>query len=582
MSAAEDTSAQAVLVLLHMLRCDGGTQARATMDQATIEAYQEKLDELPPVVVFQDDDGLQWLADGFHRVEAHRRAGRDMLTGYVRRGTQRDARLYACGANAKHGLPRSNEDKRRAVTILLEDDEWASWADAEIASACHVDRKFVRTMRDRLGIHATERTYQRAGKTQTMVVAPRESATAQPGTSHVAPEPDNTVRTPVEHEHRGAPLTDEMREGMRALYRAAADAPEGATWGDDAVRQVLADKYRVTRAEVDAVLASPEPAEREPIAAHVVEGIRSMARGGWSVERIARNYRMGVDEVNAVLSGAPLVVEECDTCGELETECSCDAESPSSDVEESDAGEHQPPPARDLAHDQWWTPPELAREMVRLAGVQPGDHVLEPSAGAGAIVEALLEAGATVEAHELDPRWASYLRICGRHDVSDDPRWTSGQVDLQEGNYLVSEPAAERVRYPQLETARRGERLAKGATRRGAGSRAFARAVINPPYKDGQDGLFLGRVLDEADVVVALLRVNALCGQGRYERVWSRHGGRCTRVLPLVIRPDFTGSDRGSEGSGAKSDFVVLVFGAEDLGERAPVRHLAARYGGKA
>ncbi len=40
--------------------------------------------------------------------------------------------------------------------------------------------------------------------------------------------------------------------------------------------------------------------------------------------------------------------------------------------------------------------------------------------------------------------------------------------------------------------------------------------------------------------------------------------------------------DRGPVAAGYDSDFVVLVFGREDLGERAPVRHLVARYGGRA
>lgn len=253
---------QPVSVLLHLLRCDGGTQARATMCQATIEAYQENLDALPPVVAFQDADGVLWLADGFHRVEAHRRAGRDMLVGVIHQGTQRDAMLYACGANAHHGLPRSHDDKRRAVTILLEDPEWSSWADAAIARACHVDPKFVRTMRDRLGIHATERTYQRAGVTQTMAVGSRESAedAGQPRTSYVgagasdtfqAPEPDNTVRTPMVPEHKGKTLSAGDQDAMRAL---------AGTWP----REKLAERFRVDAAEVDRILDAPAPEQEGP------------------------------------------------------------------------------------------------------------------------------------------------------------------------------------------------------------------------------------------------------------------------------------------------------------------------------
>ena len=44
------------------------------------------------------------------------------------KGTQRDAILWSISANATHGLRRTNEDKRRAVTRLLQDPECAGLA----------------------------------------------------------------------------------------------------------------------------------------------------------------------------------------------------------------------------------------------------------------------------------------------------------------------------------------------------------------------------------------------------------------------------------------------------------------------
>lgn len=344
------------------------------------------------------------------------------------------------------------------------------------------------------------------------------------------------------------------------------DAGQVAVSAAAAVAKLPAEQREEVVARGPSAVKAAAKEQREhqgaPLSEEQREAIVKLMRSGWTRAHVAERFRVAPMEVDAVMAAASVEDEEPEVPDVFQSE----AASSKSDLEllddapEEDTSSTLPPGERDLAHDQWWTPPELAAEMVRLAGVQPGDHVLEPSAGAGAIVEALLRAGATVEAHELDPRWAMYLRICGRHHVSHDPRWTSGQVDVVEGNYLEA-PAAEPP---------------------GDWQRAFKRAVINPPYKGGLDGLFLGRVLDEADVVVALLRVNALCGQERYRTVWEKHGGRCAAIHPLVIRPDFTGSDRGGEGQGAKSDFVVLVFGAEDLGERAPVRHLADRYGGRA
>lgn len=56
------------------------------------------------------------------------------------------------------------------------------------------------------------------------------------------------------------------------------------------------------------------------------------------------------------------------------------------------------------------TPAGLASELVALARVRRGDHVLEPSAGDGAIARALRDAGCDVECFEFDPKRAAGLR----------------------------------------------------------------------------------------------------------------------------------------------------------------------------
>lgn len=64
--------------------------------------------------------------------------------------------------------------------------------------------------------------------------------------------------------------------------------------------------------------------------------------------------------------------------------------------------------ARDLGF--FPTPAPLARRLVALAGVRPGDVAVEPSAGEGAIVAELVAAGAEVHAVEVDPGRALRLR----------------------------------------------------------------------------------------------------------------------------------------------------------------------------
>jgi predicted RNA methylase len=56
------------------------------------------------------------------------------------------------------------------------------------------------------------------------------------------------------------------------------------------------------------------------------------------------------------------------------------------------------------------TPVALARRMVDLAQIAPGNTALEPSAGMGRIVRELLAARAEVVAIEIDPANATALR----------------------------------------------------------------------------------------------------------------------------------------------------------------------------
>ena len=122
------------LVLLSDIRVDGGTQVREKVDSSTVVEYAEAMDhgKFPPVVVFFDG-ATYWMADGFHRYFAGRKREQESVYADVREGTDRDALLYAIGANAQHGLRRTNADKRRAVRLVLEDEEWSRRSLSEIS-----------------------------------------------------------------------------------------------------------------------------------------------------------------------------------------------------------------------------------------------------------------------------------------------------------------------------------------------------------------------------------------------------------------------------------------------------------------
>jgi hypothetical protein len=154
------------------IRRDGGTQARAGLNEETVEDYMQAVDNqahFPPVVVYHDGKDY-WLADGFHRVEAYQRTGRMNISADMRQGTRRDAILHAAGANAAHGLRRTNADKRRAVETLLRDEEWSKWSDREIARMCAVSQPLVSQIRKTLTDNIiSEKTYTtKHGTTTTM------------------------------------------------------------------------------------------------------------------------------------------------------------------------------------------------------------------------------------------------------------------------------------------------------------------------------------------------------------------------------------------------------------------------------
>jgi hypothetical protein len=138
------------------IRRDGGTQPRAQLDVNIAAEYAEAMQtgaQFPPVVVFYDGTD-HWLADGFHRAAAAESVhGTDaVIAAEVHQGTRRDALLYSTGANATHGVRRTNHDKRRAVMTLLRDAEWATWSDREIARQCAVIAPSVSKLRDDLAL----------------------------------------------------------------------------------------------------------------------------------------------------------------------------------------------------------------------------------------------------------------------------------------------------------------------------------------------------------------------------------------------------------------------------------------------
>jgi alkylated DNA repair dioxygenase AlkB len=168
--------ADITLLDLDLIRCDEDIQTREVQEGEALdllrELYFEDPDALPPVVVFLDEEGVYWVADGHRRLKAARDAlsiaGPRAIRAEVHRGSKRDAILYAAGAN-KHGVSLSSAEKRRVVERLLNDPEWRQWSDRKIARHTGTSNAFVSNVHKQLK-HETSSVYgeQITGSTRTV------------------------------------------------------------------------------------------------------------------------------------------------------------------------------------------------------------------------------------------------------------------------------------------------------------------------------------------------------------------------------------------------------------------------------
>ena len=107
------------------------TQARVELDNDIVDQYAAAMvaGAKFPLITVVFDSIKYYIADGWHRFFAYYRCHLTNIECEVINGTLRDATLIALGANAEHGLRRSNADKRKAVMIMLKDPVWSIWSD---------------------------------------------------------------------------------------------------------------------------------------------------------------------------------------------------------------------------------------------------------------------------------------------------------------------------------------------------------------------------------------------------------------------------------------------------------------------
>jgi len=148
---------------------------RRYIDEDAVERYARCLDELPPIALFRVGEDLL-LADGRHRLAAHKKAGREAICADVHDGTEEELLEAAILANLRHGRPWTRSEKTDCIDawLRLHPERADNWiADDLLVSknTVAVRRGFlVRTCQ----IDRFEKTIGRDGKARPYEYSPQE------------------------------------------------------------------------------------------------------------------------------------------------------------------------------------------------------------------------------------------------------------------------------------------------------------------------------------------------------------------------------------------------------------------------
>jgi transposase len=249
---------------LGVLVLDGRLQSRVEIDEDAVSDYAlalENGDRFPAVLAFYD--GIHYyLTDGYHRYHAHKRAGKASIEVEVVNGTFRDAIFHATSVNSKHGMRRSNADKRKAVMTLLEDFEWEGMSSSEIARHCGVSVAFVSNLRNVTGkqTESTVKYKDKDGEVKEKKKAAGRPA-KEPELKEPAPEPKQEE---ADQQQEGIDMLLAENEELKArLAVAAMDAtPEEKAMAEQTIAE-LREELRLAKIEMTAIRVSRDTFQAE-------------------------------------------------------------------------------------------------------------------------------------------------------------------------------------------------------------------------------------------------------------------------------------------------------------------------------
>ena len=230
-----------------------GLQTRVALDESTVVEYADAMRgkaHFPPVTAFCDGKKI-YLADGFHRVEATMRCGWRKIKADVRTGTFADALKHALGANANHGLRRSNADKQRCLQLAWENrrelfganDPTADW----LANVCGISYTSAKNFYESMSANCRDLTPVRQNAKGRTYTVPTRPPSVRPLPARPAP-----VRPPVKKGYHIGPDGKQHADGV-ALDRFGVEVPDrlmqffNDTSLEDWARRILDVKCEMNR-----------------------------------------------------------------------------------------------------------------------------------------------------------------------------------------------------------------------------------------------------------------------------------------------------------------------------------------------
>ena len=248
-----------------------GTQVRRSLSLELVEQYAAAMragDVFPPVTAFRCGNVL-YLADGWHRKEAHVKCGHAEIDAAIHDGTEDDAVWFALGANRTHGQRLTGDDKAHAIRLAVQ--RWPERSSTTIAEHVGCNQNYVSELRRQ--VSATTNLPDRViGKDGKSYPATRKTATvAEPPASVPAPGPPVAkVEYRVYADGQRQPAIDRSQasasarhEQIRAIAERGASIPQIAQemgLAESTVRNIVSQQQIPVRA----VAAMGRPRKHDP------------------------------------------------------------------------------------------------------------------------------------------------------------------------------------------------------------------------------------------------------------------------------------------------------------------------------